>query len=434
MARPEPEPFDSAARAVREVALALTGRGRGLLEPYPRGAGLALFFLRLLPGALRLRAIEWGISRILSSRAEPERTKGLNLEALPKWCVTQYPSGKYPAIIVGAPSGGIAHLGGLLGAPFLTASFLLSFRHKIEPDDLQSYCRFGAGLAERLLQDDAGDFEAVNHYDPLHDRPLVKQADLLRFRLIRLPRAYREFIEASLAPEGYLVLSNCTYPWPQYRLNERSFLQVGGLGGVSPAGFLERWSLPLPLEERPESEWGCPPGLAEDLRRFAREHDFRLIELRFDHPWGSSLLAYRAYLAAGGREDELMLDCFTYISPLTNSLTGIPALWLPYIDRGSFAFAKNFLEGKSFTKIYLALAPSFARAPDSVHLDEWISFLSQRARVVILGLNRRRYPADPWAPFAYNLSLMRRLRKGPSQRLHLTPRALEGLTGARTAW
>ncbi len=428
MAGPEPEPFDSATRAVREVALALTGRGRGVLEPYPRGARLALWPLRFLPEAPRLRAIEWGISRVLG-RAERE---GLRLGALPRWCVAQYPPGKYPAIIVGAPSGGIAHLGGLLGAPFLTASFLLSFRHKIEPDDLQSYCRFGAELAERLLQD-GEDFEAVNHYDPLHDRPLVKQADLLRFRLIRLPRAYREFIEANLAPGGYLVLSDCAYPWPQFRLGERSFLQVGGLGGMSPEEFLARWSLPLPLEERPESEWGCPPGLAEDGRRFARAFGLRLLELRFAHPQESSPLAYRAYLAAGGKKDELMLDCFTYISPLTNSLTGVPALWLPYNDRGSLAFAGRFLEGKSFRRIYLTLVPSFTRAPDAVAFAEWAKLLAPHGRVEPLGLDPLRYPADPWAPFAYNSSLIQ-LRAGCSRRLRLAPQALEGLTKELSPW
>lgn len=427
MAGPEPERFDSAARAVREVALALTGRGRGVLEPYPRGAGLALRLLRFLPEGSRLRVIEWGISKLLG---RSEEAVGLGLEALPAWCVAQYPPGAYPTIVVGAPSGGIAHLAALLGAPFLTASFLLSFRHRFEPD----YHRFGADLAARLLQGQGGeDFEAINHYDPIHDRPLVERAILLRFRLVRLPQAYREFIEASLAPEGYLVLSECVYPWPQYRLSERSFLQVGGLGGISPSEFLARWSLPLPLEERPESEWGSPPGLAEDVRQFAKERGLKLLELRFDHPQEASLLAYRAYLAAGGRETELMLDCFTYISPLTNSLSGIPALWLPYNDRGSFAFAQSFLEGKGFERIYLALPPSFAQAPDLVPLSKWLGLLSQHGRVVPLGLDPRRYPADPWGPFAYNLSLSR-LREGHSKRLRLAPQALEGLTGARGAW
>jgi hypothetical protein len=421
-----PERFDSSARAVREVALALGGGGQGVLEPYPPGSSLFLGLTRLLPEELRIKAIEWGLAQFLGR--ETRRLESLRPTALPRWCVAQYPPKEYGAIIVGSPSGAVAHLAALLEAPFLTSSFLLSFRNRIAPDDLQSYLRFGEGLAARLLERDE-DFEAINHYDPLHDRSLIKYADLLRLRLVRLPQAYREFIRTRLVAGGYLVLINCRYPWPQYRLSERSSLQVGGLGGVSPSEFLNRWSLQLPLEERPESEWGCPPGLAEDVRQFAQEKGLRLIELEFDHPQNYSLLAYRAYRAAGAREDELVLDCFTYSNPYTNVATGIPALWLPYHDRASFAFARRFLEDKHLVKIYLALAPSFARCEDTVTFAGWEGLLRGRGRLELLGVEPRSYPADPWAPFAYSAKLARLREHYPQdQQLRLAPQALEGLT------
>jgi len=416
-----PEPFDSATRTVREVARALSGRGRGILEAYPPGSSLFLRLIGLLPEDLRIRAIEWGISRSLGRSPQ-----GLQEDSLPRWCVAQYPQRKYPAIVVGSPNGAVAHLAALLGAPFLTSSFLLSFRHHIEPDDLQGYYRFGKGIAERFLEDD--DFEAINHYDPLHDRSLVRYADLLRLRLVRLPGVYHDFIIDNLAPGGRLILVNCSYPWPQYRLSERSFLQVGGLGGVEPEGFLKRWSLKLPLEERPESEWGCPLGLAADVRQFARERRIELVELEFDHPQRYSLLAYRAYLAAGAAKEELMLDCFSYISPYTNVTTGIPALWLPFNDRGSFKFARHFLENKRFKRIYLALVPSFARSGDTVPLAQWRELLQGQGRVELLGIGPRSYPADPLAPFAYSTELLRlRRRYPPGRRLQLEPGALETL-------
>ena len=417
-----PEPFDSATRTVREAARALGGRGRGPLEAYPPGARLFLGFIKLLPEALRVKALEWGISQSLGRSPQ-----GLLVDSLPRWCISQYPPRRYPAILVGSPGGAVAHLAALLQAPFLTSSFLLAFRHRIDPDDIGSYHRFGEEVAERLLED--GDFEAINHYDPLHDRSLIKYADFLRLRLVRLPRVYRDFIANSLAPGGRLILINCSYPWPQYRLGERSFLQVGGLGGVEPEEFLKRWSLDLPLEERPESEWGCPVGLAEDLRRFAREQGIELLELEFDHPERYSLLAYRAYLAAGAREEELLLDCFTYISPYTNIAAGIPALWLPFNDRSSFEFARRFFEGKRFRKIYLALVPSFARCGDTVPFTEWRELLQGKGRVELLGVDPRAYPADPLAPFAYSTKLERlRRRHRLDQPLHLEPTTLMGLT------
>lgn len=423
-----PERFDSAARAVREVALALSGGGPGVLESYPRGSALFLGLIGLLPEAARIRAVEWGLARFLGRAA---RLRSLEPAALPRWCLSQYPSREYRAIVVGSPNGAVAHLAALLEAPLLSSSFLLSFRNLLAPDDLQGYARFGEGLAAQLLER-GEEFEAINHYDPLHDRSLIKYADLLRLRLVRLPQAYREFIQTHLAADGSLILVNCTYPWPQYRLGERSLLQVGGLGGVSPSEFLNRWSLSLPLEERPESEWGCPAGLAEDVRQFARARGFRLVELEFGHPQDYSLLAYRAYLAAGAREDELMLDCFTYINPYANVATGIPALWLPYHDRGSFTFARRFLEDKRLSKIYLALAPSFARCEDTVKLADWVRLLRGRGQLELLGVDPRRYPADPWAPFAYSARLARLRERYPrEQRLRLAPQALEGLTEAR---
>lgn len=429
-AKLSPERFDSAARVVREVALALSGGGQGALEPYPRGSALFLRLLKPLPEELRIRAIEWGFARFLGRATA--RLRSPEPAALPNWCVSQYPSKEYPAIIVGSPSGAVAHLATLLGAPFLTSSFLLSFRHRLAPDDLQGYCRFGEGLAARLLER-GEEFEAINHYDPLHDRSLIKYANLLRLRLFRLPEAYREFIEAHLAADGSLILINCTYPWPQYRLGDRSLLQVGGLGGVSPSEFLNRWSLPLSLAERPESEWGCPAGLAEEVRQFARASELRLIELEFDHPQLYSSLAYQAYLAAGARADELMLDCFTYINPYTNVVTGIPALWLPYNDRGSFAFARRFLEDKRLSEIYLALDPSFARCEDTVNLADWVRLLRGRGQLELLGVDPRRYPADPWASFAYSAKLVRlrtRYPQAQERQLRLAPEALAGLTEA----
>jgi hypothetical protein len=423
-----PERFDSATRTVREVALALAGGGEGAREPYPRGARILLGAVRLLPEPLRIKVIECGLSCFLG-RAAPS-LRELDPAPLARWCVAQYPARQYRAIVLGSPNGAVAHLAAMLEAPFLTCSFLLSFRHRIEPDDIQSYRRFGEGLAARLLER-GEDFEAINHYDPLHDRSLIKYGDLLRLRLVRLPQVYRQFIRDHLGRDGHLILINCTYPWPQYRLGERSFLQVGGLGGVSPSEFQKRWNLHLPLEERAESEWGCPPGLAEDVRRFAWESGLRLIELELDHPQRFSLLAYRAYLAAGAREDELMLDCFTFINPYTNLTTGIRALWLPYNDRESFAFARRFLEGRRFARIYLALATSFARCEDMVTFAEWAGLLEGKGRLELLGVDPRRYPADPWAPFAYSAKLARlRETDAGEERIRLEPSALQGLTEA----
>jgi len=398
------EGFDSGTRVVREVAETLTGNGNSILECYPLGSKLFLGLLGLLPGSARIAAMEWGMR--LSVGNSPKKLEGFDVNSLPGWCVGQYPATDHgcEAIVVGSPNGGIAHLAALLHAPFLTTSFGLTFkRPQMEADDLETYYEVGKPLAETLLTHrECESFEVINHYDALHDRSLVKFVNFLRIKLLELPESYRKFILDNLAPGGKLILVNCSYSWPQYRIAERSFLQVGGLGGISPDAYLERWPLDLPIERRRESEWGCPEAFAAAVKDFASQHDIEVLELEFDHPQEYSLLAYNAYLTCeGARQDEILFDCFNHQNPRTNIETGIPGLWLPFNTEDGLAFAREFLQDKTFDRIYFTLLPSFARSHDTAELKDWIELLSQHGELELVGVNPRTFPADPLAPFRF---------------------------------
>lgn len=403
--------FDSGTRVVREVAAALTGRGESILECYPPVSKPFLWLLHLLPENLRIAGIEWGSS--VSVGVPPGRLAEFDAMSLPQWCRSQYPDGReYKAIVIGSPNGGVAHLAALLHAPFLTASFLLAVRHPtIDPEDIDAYYAAGERLAAEIL---AGSkrtgFEVINHYDPLHDRALIKYVNFLRIKLLKLPQAYQDFILQNLAPDGKIVLIDCSYQWPQYIVGERSYLQVGGLGAIPAGEYLNRFVLDLPVEERRESEWGCPPEFACAVKDFAKRHGIDVIEVSYDHPQGYSLLSYRAYLAAGARKQEIMFDCFNYQNPLTNIQTGIPALWLPFNTEDSLAFARSFLSGKRFERIYLALLPSFAGSPDTASIGEWEKLLSPHGDLTIIDVDPHTFPADPLAPFRF-VAGMKRLRE-----------------------
>jgi len=406
------ECFDSGTRVVREAAEALTDRGRSILECYPPGSELFLWLLSLLPEGLRIAGIEWGIS--LSVGNSPKRLESFNVSSLPEWCVKQYPAGDhgYQAVIVGSPNGAIAHLAALLRVPFLTTSFELSFRHPpIKPDELKKYYESGTRLAEVILNKNDEGIELINHYDPLHDRSLVKYVNRLRIKLLELPQAYQGFILKNLASQGKIILTDCGYRWPQYVVADRAFFQVGGLGGISPQEYLERWPLNLPLEERRESEWGCPEEFASSVKDFADRRGIELLEIGLDHPQDYSLLAYRAYLKCeGARREKILFDCFNHQNPRTNVNTGIPALWLPFNTVDSLAFVQEFLEGREFERIYFTLLPSFARSPDSTALRRWVELLSQYGELDLLGINPRLFPADTLAPFRL-VAQMRELRQ-----------------------
>jgi hypothetical protein len=397
---PQLEAFDSGVRVVREVAEALTGEGRSILESYPLGSEIFLGILSLLPEPWRRCGVEWGIS--IGVGSDPKLAERLEAEELYLWCIEQYPhrSAGYEAILVGPPNGGIAHLAALLRAPFLTSSLVVSFRHPpIDADDVKRYYEFGARLTETIIRRNEY-IETINHYDPLHDRALVKYVNRIRLRLLELPEIYREFMRKNLTPQGKIILIDCSYPWPQYLVSERAYLQVGGLGGITPEEFLKRWPLDLPLEVRRESEWGCPEGFASSVRGYAERLGVELLELRWDHPQHYSLLAYEAYLScAGVRDSWVFFDCFNHQNPRTNIETGIPGVWLPFNTEDSWSFAEQFLKGRKFARIYLTLLPSFMDSPDTVALKRWVALMARHGPLRLVGIDPKNYPADPLAPF-----------------------------------
>ena len=169
-------------------------------------------------------------------------------------------------------------------------------------DDIVAYRRHGDRLAEPILARNPN-VAVINHYDPVHDRWLVSSLNHIRLKVLSLPRVYQEFIRTRLRPGGTLVLIDCTWPWQQYRIGPRHTFQVGGLGGLSDREFLEGsarvpgWSLDLPLESQPESEWGTLPQLGDSLEDFASTHDYRVVRLRGSHPAWYTQLAYQVWRA-----------------------------------------------------------------------------------------------------------------------------------------
>ncbi|MBU0596035.1 hypothetical protein KJ567_05075 [Candidatus Bipolaricaulota bacterium] len=407
--------FDSGTRVVREVAEALTGEGRGILESYPWGSRTFLGLLGLFPSRWRIAGIECGMRLGLGWR--PEAASQVDLAELAAWCVAQYGAGtpgtSYDAIVIGSPNGGVAHLAALLGVPFLTSSFAVTFRHPtIDPTDVDAYLRTAQAAAERIVgANPESTFEIVCHVDPLHDRSIVRFVDFLRIKPHELPEAYRRFIAERLAPGGRLILIDCTYEWPQRRLSDRITLQVGGLGDIAPEHYLSRWPIDAAIEIRRESEWGCPEAFADAVRAFATTEEIELIELAFDHPWDYSLLAYDAYLACDGSlSDELLIDCFNHQNPRTNTVTGIPPLWLPFNTTDALAAIEEFLAGRSFGRIRFTVLPSFAASPDTAELGAWLGLFEQHGPVETIGLRLDRFPADVLAPFRF-ASDMEALRK-----------------------
>ena len=392
----EPLPFDSAARAVGEVARALGAPGRGLLEPYPQAAAPFLWLLRYLPREWRLSLIRWGMSFSL----------GYPLSAFASWdpaapftqYTARYPKRRYDAVVLGDPSGGTAHLAALLGAPLLPPCYLLGARHRIDPDDIDAYIATARKALQGMRR--RKDIEVIVHYDPLHDRDLVANASLFRIRALDLPEAYRRFLERYLRPGGTILIAEDTYTWPQAELFPGVWLQIGGLGDVSPEEYLRRFSPPGDTVWRRESEWGTPEGFVLAAEEFAREKGFKVLRLAFSHPECYSALAYRAYRAAGARVEVAILDCFTTMDARFCKEAGIAPLHLVFNTRDSFSFALDFLQGGEVRKVLLLLHPSYATPEDLVLPEEWAEALRRLGVEAEWITDPRHFPDDPYLPFA----------------------------------
>jgi len=429
---PLPETTDSSAVCVKSVAAALRGEH---LQNYP--ANRPMTFLAGLVSALGQRAACWTVERAISRGGQdPALADRLTTADLACWAVSLYENlaGPWDAVILGAPNGGVAHLATALGAPFLSQHFLISFRDHTHADDIATYRAHGDALAAPILARNP-DLAVVNHYDPLHDRFLVKYVNHIRLKLLTLPAAYQEFIRTRLRPGGTLIFIDCRYPWLQYRLGDRHTFQVGGLGAVSDSEFLEGrpefealqraerspfvggWRLDEPLEVGPESEWGTLPPLRQAVEEFAAAGGYRFLALEGDSPEWFAGLAFRAHRRLSEKEGRppqgLFVDCFTQVDPVACRQSRLWPFWLPFNCADSLEFLCRWRSAfPPGTPVLLAPLPSFAPAFDTVPLADWLAAL-EGFPVQVLGVDRRRFPADIAGLFRFQPQLAAWCRAHP---------------------
>lgn len=412
---------DSSAVSMRATAAAL----RGEFLPSIAGSEAQGWLIRLI-STFGLRVVRWAVEQAVSRRAtDPALATQVRSDALARWAVSLYEDlpGPFPAILIGAPNGGVAHLATALGVPFLSEHFLISFRNSATgPDDVSGYKASGDALAQPIL-DHNPDLAVVNHYDPLHDRLLIRHVNHIRVKLLGLPLAYRQFIQRRLEPDGALLFIDSQYPWRQYRVRERHTFQVGGLGGVSDEEFIQGssaieafqraerspfiggWRLDLPLEVQPESEWGTLLQFHQAVEDFAQERGYHFVVLSGDSPEYYSELAFQAYSLLNQKEGRspqgVLVDCFTQLNPVANRLSRLLPCWLPFNCTDSAAFLERmvsrFPPGRP---VLFAPLPGLSPSFDTVPMSRWLEILEGHP-VTLVGVNPRHHPFDIAALFRF---------------------------------
>ena len=408
----------SVAAALRDEFIDVYG-----VPPWQRRA-LALlsplggdFMRRLIPLAQKLA----GVAPRLAATVDVEDLARSHVAIYANVADTRTSQARDDAIFVGAPNGGVAHLANLVGAPFLSQHFVISFREQCHPDDIGTYFMQGTALARAIL-DRNPELAVVNHYDPLHDRWLVGSVNHIRLKALSLPEAYRRFIRERLKPGGTIVFVCCDMPWLQYDVGPRHTFQVGGLGGVSDRGYIESrpelismqqaarspyvggWRLNLPLAEQPESEWGALPQLGESVEGFARQHGYRVARLEGPHPEWFSSLAFRAWSELYRREGRpaqgVLAEMFTNVQPAAVRRSRLLPLWLPWncVDSLDFLLRMRPRFPAGVPVLFLLLS-NFSLTFDTVPWRGWLDAL-RGLDLRILGQRERLFPSDPvglWA-------------------------------------
>jgi len=410
---------DSGVVAVLGVQTALL---RQHFDPFPQPEWTrkAARLLNVLPVNMRVGIADRISSSIGNSKDDFEK---FDTEGAATWVTDGYPAEKYPGVVIGAPGLSATFLSVLLGAPFLPQPLLLNARRDFKPDNAQGYLDAGTEITEPLLANNPS-IEATIHFDPVHDRFLIKRVVFVRMKFLELPKAYRRFIENRLLPGSPVILLDCGYKWLRAKVSDRLYFQLGGLGGISAMEYIEEtealrtyrkkwgapddatWKIDGEYVEGPESEWGSSGTMLDDAEKVAAEHGQIPVRVRHNHPIELSSKVFKLHRRmwqGTERPDSIYVGVFTHTEPRFPMVTGCLPLWLPFITDENVAQADEIIGEwrdncailKSDGTAYMTLHPSFCAPPDIVYLPTWRELLKKYFREVkILGIDPGRYPFD----------------------------------------
>ncbi|MHA1378625.1 MAG: hypothetical protein ACTSRG_09605 [Candidatus Helarchaeota archaeon] len=284
---------------------------------------------------------------------------------------------RFPYILIGAPSGGIAHFSMALGAPFLPCHFLKTpiyrknwwFRSN-DPDDFKKYFKRSLEVVTPIWKNNEN-CNVIIHYDPIHDRWIVSNGNTLRFKFRTLPKAYIQFIKQHLKKDGKIIFTNVQQTWNQYVIKDRIFFQVGGADGFQSEEFIEGspkinswlkkfkskhrggWDINQSnlgnynIERRPESEWGNPPEFKDSTKEFCHAEGIDYLCISTDDYNLPGLLGtysfYRKFMKSN--LPPRGFDVEIYICGLNSTIARSRYLpiWLVFSPKGSLEYLQKFL-------------------------------------------------------------------------------------------
>lgn len=333
--------------------------------------------------------------------------------------------GEYPALVIGAGVGGAAaYLSISLNAPFLPQSFVISLRKGSYYGNAKEYLNRSIKPALEIAKNDPR-IMTIQHFDPVHDGWLTKFVNHLRFKLIDLPDLYKKFIRSRLKKGGSIVFLNSDARWLRYRLGERSVFQIGGWGDISAEEFLtgserlesfakknhlreSHWNLNnlnFPLENGPESEWGCENGLSEKIENFCDEEGYKFVLINLQHPNDFSRLALLASSLMIEKDGNVpagsQIECFSQFDCTSAFRSSLLPLWLVFNTIDSAKYLQSMMKFLPAGKpVFFSPLSTFSITPDIAEWDMWEEILGKN--FINFGARKSHYPSDPWALLHWN--------------------------------
>ena len=369
------------------------------------------------------------------------------------WRITLACPGLFQTVAMGAALGGAsAHLALALGGPFLPQTFVTTLRGGASDGDPQAYLERSLKLDFTIARANP-EVLTIQHYDPVHDGWMTRYVNHLRFKLLNLPEVYQTYLRRHLEPGGAIVYLNCEAQWLRYRLAERSVFQVGGWGDISAEEFISGsprlqayastdrlsqtgWGLSgYPLEEGPESEWGCEPGLGAALQAFCKRFDYRFVEISLPHPHDYSRLAFfvqQALLEQSGLQPAgTLIEMFSQFDATAVQQSGLLPLWLVFNTRDSLAFLQSMRPYfEQHQPVFFSPLITFSMTPDLVPWESWQTAL-QGLDWRNIGARPSHYPADALALTKWSEPLRRWVARHPQPiTTRLTPEKLQDIAAS----
>jgi len=297
---------------------------------------------------------------------------------------------KFDNLLIGPGSGALAHISSSLNTFFLPThtTFVKASLRTLRVDDANSYIKSCSKIAKKVLSNNS-DVDIVLHYDPIHDRALLKHWLVFRIKYLSLNKVHKRIINHFLKKEGVLFYFENKQPWPWHRINEHVWFQLGGYGGLSfeeYQGVSERlvpwvdgvsWRLTPNKSLMYDSEWGSSKEFGDSIREFCNEHGYSFVRIKSEHimdlSFFAALVFYEMYKP---RVNGFLIENFWAHSATAAQLSRLVPYWIPWPDCFSMLKARKHLE-----KLLSLSIPKTARigrycatGPDIMNVKHWEGF------------------------------------------------------------